>query len=156
MRTHRWSMIMSSSALVLGLAGCTGGSNKPIPTSGVLTLDGVPIPNARVTFNPVGGGKIAFSNNSDAQGRFSLTSEDGKEGAYRGQYKITVVVTGPTQEADAKMVRSEKEILKERDRLMRQPRTKIHANYGNVDKSPLKAEIPASGDVMVPLTKNGT
>jgi hypothetical protein len=156
MRTHGLILMLGCS-FALGLAGCTrGGPGKAVPTSGTVVLEsGEPLANANVTFNSVSGGPMSFGK-TDAQGRFSLTTADGKEGAYPGQYTITLLVTGSVGEADKNMVSSEKAILKERDRLTRLPKTKIHANYGNAAKTPLKADIPAKGDVKLTVTKNGT
>jgi hypothetical protein len=141
--------------LLVGALGC-GGGQKPIPTSGVLTLDGEPLADARVTFLPTSeGGRMAWGQ-TDSLGRFRLTTSNTGDGALPGQYKITVQVIGPVTEADAKIVTDHKKILAERDRLLKIPRKEIHANYKTADKSPLKQEIPAEGEVQIPLTKSGT
>jgi hypothetical protein len=134
--------------------GC-GGGGKPIPTSGVVTLEGEPLADARVTFTPTGTGKMSFGQ-TDSLGRFSLTTVDGKHGAYAGQYKITVHMTGPSQEADRKVATDLKFMMKERDRLSKVKLKEVHPNYLSVDKTPLQQEIPADGEVKVPLNKTGS
>ena len=155
MRLHRCYAVLPLLAFLLTGLGCTGGKGKAIPTTGLVVQEsGGPLAYARVTFNPVNGGPIAFGV-TDAQGRFSLTTADGKEGAYEGQYKVTLLVTGDVGEADKKIATDMKALMKEREKLTRLPITKIHANYGNVAKTPLKADIPASGDVKLTVNKSG-
>jgi hypothetical protein len=147
------AILAAFSTLVLN--GCTGSSgDRPVKTTVVATLEGEPLANVRITFNPVEGSRMAFGS-TDANGRCSLTTQDGKEGCYPGQYKITVLASGAAQEADPKVATDFKTMMKERDRLTKLRRKDIHPNYGNVEKSPLKAEVPADGDVKIALNKTG-
>ncbi|TWT36529.1 hypothetical protein KOR34_14350 [Posidoniimonas corsicana] len=63
--------------LGLGVAfmvGC-GSSAGLVPVEGVVTLDGNPLPNCQVLFYvPGGGAETNFTDVTDAQGKFSLTT----------------------------------------------------------------------------------
>jgi len=137
------------------VAGC-GSKAKTIPTSGVVTLDGEPLADARVTFNPLdASGRMAFGN-TDSQGRFTLSTFKEGDGALAGQYRITVTIVGPTQEASAKLATDLKAMMKERERLSKLKLKEIPKTYQSVASTPLQQTIPAEGEVKVPLTKAGT
>lgn len=77
-------------------AGC--GSDRPttVPVTGVVTIDGKPLPNAGLVFQPVAGGRIA-SGSTDAKGEFKLELYDDRPGAVEGDYEVGVTakkVTG--------------------------------------------------------------
>lgn len=82
--------------IVVGLvAGCSSGRKSvPLaPVTGVVTLDGKPVPDAVVTLKPskelqATGGRDAYGY-TDADGRFAMVT-DGKKGAPVG--KLTVFV----------------------------------------------------------------
>lgn len=65
-------------------SGCFGGSSgpKPVPVSGIITLDGKPLQGARVTFD------------SDQRPAVGITSTDGSYklslGALPGEYRVTI------------------------------------------------------------------
>jgi hypothetical protein len=93
----RPSALASLALGVLALAGC--GGMKLAPVSGVVTLDGVPYPNAVVSFQPVGGqgnenpgrGSVAVT---DAQGKFTLKYDNEEPGAVVGKHVVRVVTNG--------------------------------------------------------------
>jgi hypothetical protein len=74
--------------------GCGGGPNLA-PVSGVVTVDGKPYPNAVVSFQPLaqpgstdtGMGSSAVT---DENGRYTLTTIDGKNGATVGKHKVRI------------------------------------------------------------------
>jgi hypothetical protein len=141
--------------LSAGLCGC-GTRIKPIPVSGIITEEGKPLKDARVTFNPVAsGGRIAFGQ-TDEQGRFKLTTFNHNDGALPGQYKVTVSVTGPTRPADIKVATDRKEMMREMERLKNLKAPQVHTNYTRLDKSPLVAEVPADGEIKIELKRDGT
>lgn len=87
-------------SLVLGLVvtssvlmGCGGGGDpdRPAttPTTGVVTYNGDPVEGATVTFKPGAEGKAAFGK-TDAEGKFSITTFEGGDGAIPGSYTIAV------------------------------------------------------------------
>ena len=83
---------------VMLAAGC-GGDSKYVPVSGVVTLNGKPYAGAVVTFQPEGGkgnnnpgrGSVGVT---DAQGRFTLATDDGNNGAVIGTHQIKIRTQG--------------------------------------------------------------
>ena len=69
--------------------GCWNSSKYPLETvAGIVTLDGKPLGDAFVNFQPTGGpGSTAIT---DAEGRYSLTTIDGDPGAVIGLHNVTV------------------------------------------------------------------
>jgi hypothetical protein len=82
------------SLLVIGAAGCGGGGGgfKVAPVSGVVTLNGVPLANAMVRFQPDATGNPGPPSigETDDQGNFILTFSDGQEGAVVGPHKVYI------------------------------------------------------------------
>ncbi len=79
------------SLLVLGFAGCGGGSIAPVPVSGKVALKGKPIEGALVTFHSGGtGGGRSASGRTAADGTFKLTTNRTNDGAQPGDYTITI------------------------------------------------------------------
>ena len=75
------------------LSGC-GAKNTRIKTEmveGVITLDGVPLSKATITFHPQSGSEVA-SGFSKEDGTFVVTSQNGAtgKGAVAGEYTVTV------------------------------------------------------------------
>ncbi len=69
------------------LAGC-GGGPKPLPVSGVVTLDGQPVADAGVMFCPTENGPMA-TGTTDANGKFQLKTTNSR-GAMPGQYRVAI------------------------------------------------------------------
>ncbi|MGE3808203.1 MAG: carboxypeptidase regulatory-like domain-containing protein [Gemmataceae bacterium] len=76
-------------------AGCSADPYPLASVSGVVTLNGEPLPGARVGFEPIakGDGLNAGQGSyaeTDAEGRFTLTALNGKEGAVVGQHRVWI------------------------------------------------------------------
>jgi hypothetical protein len=89
--------------LLIAMAGCgpsTGHLPATVPASGIVTLDGKPVPNAAVSFVAETGTYHATAL-TDATGRFQLRAFQEKEGAVPGPYKVEVnqTVIGGSQDA---------------------------------------------------------
>ena len=89
-----WQM---SLVVVAGLsaAGCGGESYPLASVSGRITLNEVPLENARVGFEPVRQGDDLNAGpgsygTTDAEGRYRLVSLDGQEGAVIGPHRVWV------------------------------------------------------------------
>ncbi len=79
--------------LLVACAGCTGDTGpRTVNASGVVTLDGSPVPKAQVIFIKDGEGNPA-SAMTDEQGKFSLSYNGEKNGAMPGNYKVQVSKT---------------------------------------------------------------
>lgn len=116
-------------------AGC-GGSNAA-SVSGAVTLDGKPLPTASVSFYPDGGDGPPAYGQSDAQGRYSL-STGSAAGLAPGKYVAVVVATkAPPKPID----KTGAEIP---------PIPITPAKYGDTNTSDLKVEVKA-GNNTIPL-----
>ena len=85
--------------VALAVAGC---GPKGLPTNyveGIVTLDGQPLEGALVTFRPeTPDGKVAVGQ-TDATGKYTLTTDGGlpQKGALEGEYKVTVTKIETTE-----------------------------------------------------------
>jgi hypothetical protein len=128
-------------AVVFVLSGCQQGKGlKTEFVTGVVTLDGVPLPEATITFSPVAEGEMA-SGFSDDKGSYKLSSSNGdaEKGALAGEYVVTVSKVEVTtyDENDPKAPRdpltgrgvtsSQKQLLPDK--------------YRSASTSPLKVEV---------------
>ncbi|MDR1480973.1 MAG: hypothetical protein LBJ00_18775 [Planctomycetaceae bacterium] len=81
-------------------AFCVIGCDKNVGTgkvSGVLTLDGSPLPDATINFAPVDGQGLNSMGSSDSSGKYVLYYADGKSGAIPGKYKVTATTAQPME-----------------------------------------------------------
>ncbi len=105
MRTYPIGAVWVFSFLAISLLGCGGVDNPVAPVNGVVTLNGKPVADMVVTFTPIPGktatvgednqpGKSA-TGNTDAEGKFTLSTYDRNDGALVGEHKVTVFGSGP-------------------------------------------------------------
>jgi hypothetical protein len=95
-------------ALIVLLSGC-GKSYKTVPVSGLVTLDGDPLPNATVMFIPEaeGSSKAALPSSTATtgeDGRYSLVltvAGKTKPGAVVGKHKVFITLGAPGSSNDA-------------------------------------------------------
>ncbi|HMO85216.1 MAG TPA: hypothetical protein PKC18_09885 [Lacipirellulaceae bacterium] len=70
------------------LTGCSDGRPTRVPVSGIVTIDGQPLPYGNIKFVPSGArpsaGKI------DENGRFKLTCYDGDDGVVVGRHRVAI------------------------------------------------------------------
>ena len=90
MRRSRNTLAFFGAVCALAMSGCGSGDRLGlVSVSGVVTLDGRPLPNARVVFYPAGGGRLSHaSTNSD--GAYELQYTEGKSGALPDKHKVTI------------------------------------------------------------------
>jgi len=71
--------------------GCGGVSDRPpvYPVSGKVTLGGVPVEGAQVSFYAEGSPRAA-SGKTDAEGMYQLTTFDTNDGAVEGSHKVSI------------------------------------------------------------------
>ena len=79
----RWLLVCAATCLLL--SGC---GTKLHEVSGVVTLDGQPVAEAGVMFQPTAGGPVA-SGTTDAAGKFTLQCAN-KPGLIAGEYLVTI------------------------------------------------------------------
>ena len=76
-------------AVCLLVAGC-GSVDPLVPVHGLVLVDSLPLSGAAVAFQPVDGGPSSVAM-TDASGRFSLRTQDGRPGALAGMHRISVL-----------------------------------------------------------------
>lgn len=79
--------------------GCGESGPELAPAVGVVLLQGEPLADAAVTFQPVGGGPVA-SGVTDDQGRFQLETTN-RPGALVGEHRVTItkqIMTGVNED----------------------------------------------------------
>lgn len=90
------SLLIVSSLLI----GC-GGGGPELPdigtVEGVVTMDGTPLPNVAVGFQPEAGGRGSIGKTDD-QGHYVLSYDADNKGAIVGTHKVSV--TTPTEAPD--------------------------------------------------------
>ena len=91
----RGAMVLLASSVGLFVAGCGKPSNI-VPVSGRVTMDGQPLAEARITFQPVGDWQNPYPGSAsygvtDRNGNYSLTLVDsGRPGAMVGKHRVTI------------------------------------------------------------------
>lgn len=103
--------------VVLWLSGCSGGAPSDQPelgrVKGVVRLNGETLPNARVQFRPVEGGR-ASSAVTDANGEYDLNYLREVMGAKIGEHLVQITTyEDPVMEDNGKLVGGRKELLPE-------------------------------------------
>jgi hypothetical protein len=140
------------------LPGC--GSKGPAPVTGKVLLEGVPLPNVRAIFSPIGEGRPA-NGVTDAEGVFSLTTVRPGDGAFPGKYKVIIQQYDPDADAKLQLLMDPKLDPRQREKLMADQKKKapmdpgIHANYKRNDKTPFEVEIPPTAPIELKLLKSG-
>ena len=90
----------------LGLTGCGGPDFQTAPVSGKVTLDGDPVADIQVLFQPTGVGEGEPGPGSrgltGADGRYKLETMDGsRNGAVPGTHKVMLSYVDPNADPDA-------------------------------------------------------
>lgn len=119
------------------LSGCSGKGYEIVKTSGTVKLNGKPLPNAHLTFQPMvkeGGLAGPFSTGvTDANGVFTLKSIKGDDGAVVGKHKVLISTAAFPKNAANTSDDSGSSTAKE----------KVPARY-NIQTT-LEIEVPAGG-----------
>jgi hypothetical protein len=122
------------------LSGCAKQDTRParVPASGTLLRMGQPVAKATVIFEPVGSTPAA-AGQTDAAGRFQLTTFDPGDGAVPGAYKVAV--------RKIELIRGERPAQAADDQAGPPPDEKwlLPVKYGYTSTSGLTAEVAADG-----------
>lgn len=148
--------IRSSIFLVLGITAATGcGKPEPparVPVSGVVTIEGQPVPSALVTFYPSFdgfGGEVIAEGVTDAGGRYTLAGPLGP-GACLGKHKVTVADAPTPEDAREQSVAGQQRMQAFIKSLTNRP---IGTKFGTLATTPLEVEVTAgAGGYDLPLT----
>lgn len=92
--------------LFMAFAGCNRGpvGRLPVhPVEGNVTLDGKPLANALVALHPreSGEGRIVGRGQTDADGKFRISTYDSGDGAPEGEYAVTVEYYQPQKQGES-------------------------------------------------------
>jgi hypothetical protein len=80
------------------LLGC-GGGPAPVPVEGTVSLDGQPLANAVVTFDPRAAARTVYQGVTDEAGHYALQELHGSSaGAPAGNYRVTITTARPLTE----------------------------------------------------------
>ncbi|MGQ9763180.1 MAG: carboxypeptidase-like regulatory domain-containing protein [Thermogutta sp.] len=82
-----WGLVFALSAWVV--AGCGNRGPALGQVEGTVTIDGVPLPGARVIFTPVEGGRSSMAV-TDGSGHYVLEFAAGEKGAMVGRHQVTI------------------------------------------------------------------
>jgi hypothetical protein len=152
-----WALLgLLLSPVLLASAGC--GNQNLSKVDGVVTLDGVPLSGATVSFMPVEQGRSA-SGLTDGNGYFRLSTFRTDDGALAGDYRVIVVVDDTerkpvTTDAEKQSARigtmtpqGKKKQAEEKSRKPRQ----VPEIYSDIKKTPLKEVVPTNGKIELAL-----
>jgi hypothetical protein len=112
--------------------------------SGVVTIDGKPVPSALVTFYPMFegfGGELIAEGVSDREGRYSLACSLG-EGACVGKHKVTVSDAPTPDDARDQTLEGQRRLQAFLKTLTNRP---IGETFGTLSTTQLEFEVTAEG-----------
>lgn len=136
---------MCTLAIVLPGCGDNPGPSAAIeavvPASGTLTFQGRPLENFQVILTPTDGRRSA-AGITNAEGKFTLGTNDEADGAPPGTHTVSVVWVGPLPSGADK---AGQEVVVEDPNLLPQPSVRIPERYASIATSGLTQEIPAEG-----------
>ena len=95
MVSQKWFAVSAKglmSACAIGLCtlnGC-GGAADVAPATGVITMGGQPVEEAKVMFHPIGGGSRNSYGTTNAQGEFKVSTYGRNDGALVGRHVVTI------------------------------------------------------------------
>ncbi len=144
---NRSSFISASlcSMVICALAGC-GGSADLAPTSGVVTLGGKPVADARVMFHPTGGGRTSYATTNEA-GEFKASTVGTYDGAVVGSSVVTI--TKVDTSGQVKVTGSEGYMGKSYEQMMSpaaiakmsKPKMTLPQKYSSKDTSGIQVDV---------------
>jgi len=150
MHRLRWSWAAVAVAAALAGPGCGRGLVK---VTGVVRLDGKPVEGAMVTYHPVdpNKGRIAHGT-TDKEGAFQLSTTRPNDGAFPGEYKVTIVYAEGAEAPPAEGMKAAFEGLeKARKDKPRPPRYNIPGKYADPGQTDLREKVPPAGTVTFDL-----
>lgn len=133
-------------ALLVLLPGC-GGDADMAPVTGMVTLDGEPVPNAVVTFMPSKGG-LPSTGQTDPDGGFRLKMPKGDDGAPIGRHLVSVIAR-QTQDAPTPQGGNEEMAsLQGYGPRYRKPKSRslVPTRYSKFETSGLEFEVKAGAE----------
>ena len=140
------------------LSGCGPSSQIEglVPASGVVFYDGTPVAQATVIFSPTFSGKNArpVSATTDEKGHFSMMTLNPGDGAFPGEYVVTIAKTEQMGEPKKETMPDGKVV--ERGRTDERIREMLPVKYKEAKTSGLTITIPEKGDKNIEFKLEGT
>jgi hypothetical protein len=150
------ALLWAACVCVLAL-GCGDNSRLPMaPVVGIVTFEGLPVAGAKVSFMATGAPRAA-TGETDAEGRFELTTFEQGDGAILGSHAVTVYkpkqdvqIAGPDPNLDrdaylAAMDAAAKQAMESQD-----AGSALPAKYSSAETSDLRVDV-VDGDNNVPI-----
>jgi hypothetical protein len=100
--TTRVPMFMVLLFASIPMMGCGSDGPELAEVSGVVSVDGKPVPGAVLTFVPTGGGSPSYGG-TDKDGKYRLMFTDTKYGAMIGDHEVEIVTNKPSAAEIAEM-----------------------------------------------------
>jgi hypothetical protein len=132
---------------VLVLSGC--GGIKPVPVRGKVTLDNQPVEGATVTFLGEAPGQRSAAGVTQADGSFQLTTHNPNDGAFPGNYKVTIQYSEGVEGGGGKNMKEAFDAFKkgQDQQKKRTPKYVIPPKYSDAGQTVLKQKVPPEGNV---------
>jgi hypothetical protein len=143
-------IMLASCTLAVGCGGPSGPEREQIPTvtaSGTLLYQGKPLEGYEVTFVPKEGDRPA-SGKTDANGKFTLGTNNLGDGAAVGTYKV-VVAFNAVSPLDPAVVTPDQIAA-----TTPKPKVKLPAKYSDVEKSGIEVQVPEGGSTDLKIDLN--
>jgi hypothetical protein len=141
--------IVGAAALAILMPGCSGQATSPV--EGVVLLDGKPLAGASVQLVPQGEGRDATAQ-TDAQGRFRVSTFRPGDGALPGTYKV--VISPPIGTPDPTQYASADEAMAAAARPAPKPAgPPFPEKYTRPDQTPLTIQVPLDKPLRLELTR---
>jgi hypothetical protein len=131
-----WRCVSYVALLVCLVSGCNRSPYELAPVSGLVTIDGHPLSDAKVMFAP-----IARGNNRDSgkpafgqlvtDGSFTLTTYNEGDGAIVGEHWVTIIRTNEKREVTSTPVTNSPSSIPQFDRMAVPRKVNILANQEN-------------------------
>jgi hypothetical protein len=141
--SNRFIALLSIASLIFAV-GCGGpplterDHIETVPAAGVVLYQGKPLPDYEITFIPKEGNRPA-TGKTDAEGRFTLGTNDVGDGAPVGTFKV-VVSFNAVSPLDPAVVPPEQIIA-----TTPKPKVKVPAKYSDAEKSGIEIQVPEGG-----------
>ena len=135
---HLWAIALAVASVSGAAGGCKPGANRPktVPVSGSVTLQGVPVAGATVSFQATDGSRSSVGI-TDAAGRYELTTFVRGDGAVPGDYKVAITkITQDVVESTTADGKYEPPMGP-----IPPPKNELPAKYDSTEKSGLKATV---------------
>jgi len=141
-------IVVTAAAVCLGC----GGRDIPVPVTGKVTVNGVPVANAGIVFHPKDGIGRPASAETGEDGTYRLTTFKVGDGALRGEYRVTLVWEEPVHPYLAlRDGAPQKEALRQdylawKEKHGERP-SPIPTEYANAGTTPLTQKVPPPGGI---------